>query len=340
MNKLGAILRADASKKLGLGHISRAIAMARTLERAGIKAHIYMRELDGDRGCADAKTRGHADIVRRLESEGEFLTILERASGGYLFFDLLEGASSSYDDLVKGLKPLFSRYRTICFDTFYERKLPFDLFVRPLFDGKAKDKNALIGLKYYVFPEELRVLTSAKKESAGVHRALISLGGSDPAGATPAVARELCGAFHKVRFIAVIGPGFREAERKELDALARQVANLELVVEPENLGRVYLDCDLAVTSGGLTKFETALFGIPTLIVANSPQEEELSIEFTAHGASAFLGRADRLDPAHVKEEFARLMQKDRAFAMSRKGREILDIHGGERVIEHIKRNLS
>lgn len=337
MTRASAILRADASRRIGLGHLSRAIAVARAFGRAGLDATVFVRELDGDAGCADSKTRAHRSIVRRVESEGEFLSALEVSSARYLVVDLLE--RPDYEPLVRGLKTAFPRFKTVCFDAFFERELPFDLFVRPLFDAGATAPNALTGLPYYVFPEELRSLAPTKVRRARAERALISLGGSDPFRATAGVARTLCPAFPALRFSAVIGPGFAPDERESLRALAAATPNLRLVVEPENLGALYMDCDLAVTSGGLTKFEAALFGVPSVIVANSSQEEALSEEFAVHGASVFVGRADRVDPKALREAFARLCDPATAESMSRRGREILDGRGGERVIEHIQQTL-
>lgn len=330
-----AYLLADASRSIGLGHVSRAIAVARALGRGGIKAKALVRELDP--GCAAAKIHAHADVAALCSSEDERVKILEQRDAKYLFIDL--PSTSEYAALAKRLKPLFSAYKTVCFDTYFDSELPFGLFIRPLFGPFPKAENVLSGLQYYMFPEELRELAPSKKPCAKAERALISLGGSDPHGATPAVARALCAAFPDMTFRAVVGPGFAKPVRDELTDLSSDIRNLDLLIEPESLGRLYLDSDLAVTSGGLTKFETALFGIPTAIVANGAQEESLSKEFAATGASVFAGRADALDTALLVKEFGRLTDAARAAEMSRKGREALDARGGERVIEQIKRRL-
>lgn len=332
-------LRADVSKSLGLGHISRAIAMAKALERSGMQAVVFCRELDQDQGRAITKLNKHRNLIRKINVEEEFIAVLERKEGKYLFIDLLEGPE--YAALVPRLKAVFPVFHTICFDGFFEKELKFDLFVRPLFDGTATAQNALIGLKYYVFSEELRLLAPNKEAQKDVTRVLITLGGSDPFCATPAIVRALCGSFSNIQFTVVIGPGFGLDEHKELAALALQYNNIRCVLEPEHLGHLYMTTDFAITSGGLTKFETALFGIPSLIFGNNRQEEDLSKEFAALGASIFMGSADQVHVIHLKEEFAHLISHgDRLDEMSRKGRQILDIHGGERVIEYIKHNLS
>jgi len=339
MNSDLAYLRADVSRSLGLGHISRAIAMGRILERSGIRVIVFCRELDFGQEHAISKINANQDIVQKIVSEAEFISALERKEAKYVFVDLREDAF--YAASVLQMKSLFSAYRTICFDDFFNEELKFDLFVRPWFHKSAPVKNVLSGLQYTVFPNELMMLAPSKETQKNVTRVLISLGGSDPFCATPVLVCALRGIFPALHFTVVVGPGFVPAERKVLVALARQYLNIEYVLEPEHLGHLYMASDFAIISGGQTKFEAALFGIPSFIFGNSRQEEELSKEFAELGASVFMGSADQLDPIHLKEEFVRLIaQSERLDEMSRKGRQILDIHGGERIIEYIKHNLS
>jgi len=339
MNSDIAYLRADVSRSLGLGHISRAIAMGRILERSGIRAIVFCRELDLGQGQAISKINANRDIVQKIVSEEQFISALERKEAKYVFFDLREDCI--YSALVLYMKNISSDFHTICFDSFFNEELKFDLCVRPWFRTSGPVKNVLSGLKYTVFPNELMMLAPAKEKQNKVTRVLITLGGSDPFCASPSVLHALCGIYPELHFTVVVGPGFVPSERKVLAALARQYSNIEYVLEPEHLGHLYMASDFAIISGGQTKFETALFGIPSFIFGNSRQEDELSKEFALLGSSIFMGSADQLDPIHLKEEFARLIvQSERLDEMSCKGRQILDIHGGERLIEYIKHNLS
>lgn len=339
MNLSLAYLRADVSRSLGLGHISRAIAMAKALERKGIQPVVFCRVFDRDKGHPFDRLSEYRDLIREIQSEEEFISILEQKEGKYLFIDLV--ASAAYTDLVKRLKPLFPHFLTICFDAFFEEDLKFDLFIRPLFDGTTTVRNALTGLKYYVFPEKLRILVCAKEAPKEVRRVLVTMGGSDPHCISPVLVQALCGAHPEIHFTVVVGPGFIRSVRSELVELAARYRNIRCAVEPQHLGHLYMATDFAITSGGLTKFETALFGIPSFILANTQQEEELSKEFSTLGASVFIGRADQLDLQQLQAEFARLIIQDIQLAeMSRNGQQILDIYGGERVVDYITKALS
>lgn len=334
-----AYLRADVSRSLGLGHISRAIAMANALEERGIKPIVFCRNLDCDGDNVFKIFNKHRNIIREIHSEDEFIFALEREKAKYLFVDLLEGPN--YAALVPRLRIIFPRYHTTCFDSFFEKDLIFDLYVSTAFVGTAPHGNSLIGYKYFICPGDLKPLVAIKEVSKEIRRVLLTFGGSDPRCITPTIVRMLCVAYPGIQFTVVVGPGFAPAERKELLGLAAQYGNIECAVEPEHLGYLYLASDFAITSGGLTKFETALFGLPSFIIANNQQEEELSKEFSALGSSIFIGRADQLDSQKLMDTFRQLIAQDvRLGEMSRRGRQILDIYGGERVVEHITQALS
>lgn len=334
-----AYLRADVSRSLGLGHISRAIAMAMALERQGIHPVILCRILDYDPGNISRRFSAQRNVIQEIHSEDEFIAILDREKADYLFIDLLEGPD--YVTLVPRLKSIPSTYRTICFDSFFDKDLMFDVYVGTAVVGSIAHSNSLIGYKYFICPGDLMPLATSKETPNEIRRVLITFGGSDPYCITSVVVRILCATHPEIKFTVVVGPGFTSVERKELLGLAAQHSNMECALEPEHLGHLYLASDFAITSGGLTKFETSLFGIPSFIIANNQQEEDLSREFSAFGSSVFMGRADRLDLQRLIEGFAQLLaQGVRLGEMSRKGRQLLDIYGGERIVAHITKALS
>lgn len=333
-----AYLRADVSDELGLGHISRAIAMGRALERSGIAAVVFCRRFGRIGRQALQKIERNRDIVRDVPSEEEFLAVLARNEARLLFVDLVE--SPRYAELLKGLRSVRCSYYAVCFDKFYDEALNFDLYIGPSFDGTCTHPNGISGLKYFVFPDEFRALVPKKSPVTEIRRVLISLGGRDPFGMTPKIVGTICPLAPELKFSAVIGPSFAPSVRDELKLRARDYRNLDCIESPDNLGELYMAADIGVISGGQTKFEAGLFGIPTLIVANSEAEEELSKQFEVWGLSVLVGRADRLEFGRLVTEFKNLRSdKGRLSSMSQKGREMLDIHGGERVIEHIKRCL-
>src|SRR4029077_17899810 len=101
---------------------------------------------------------------------------------------------------VPALRRLFSAYRTICFDSFFDKELPFDIHIGPGFDGITADQSSLSGLRYFVFPQELTDAAPRKEAWKELRNVLVTLGGVDPFQASPVVLRALCGAFPGLHF--------------------------------------------------------------------------------------------------------------------------------------------
>lgn len=330
-----AYLRADVSGRFGLGHFSRAVALAGAFERGGLRSVVLSRALDAG---SEAVVKGRR-AARLIAGEDEFAAVLSAEPGTHLFVDLPE--DPFYAPLVPVLKALMPSYRTVSFDAFFDAELRFDLAIGPYFEGLPVPRDGVSGLRYYVFSEELRARAPGKPAWSGLRRVLVTLGGSDPFGATPAVARALAALRPSLGVTAVVGPGFAGDVAEATLALAGELPNLACAVRPPHLGELYLSHDAAVVSGGQSKFEAALFGLPGLIVSNSPQEAELGRLFASAGAAVYFGAAEALDGARLGAAFDRLRSEPgRLEAMSRRGREILDVRGGERLLEHIRQKLS
>ena len=332
--KTRAFLRADASREIGLGHLSRSIAIAKALEAQDIEVTIYSRDLDG-------LINGHKKFpkVCWINSEEEFLFALYQNKVHYLFVDLL--SDSRYKTLVDGLKKIFTKFKTICFDSFFDDQLNFDLFIGPSFDGTSIHPNGISGFKYFVIPDELRLLGPLKPEFTIVRRVLITFGGSDPFGATPVAIKMLCGAFPDIQFTAVVGPVFSTSVKIKVEEKKLQFKNLSIANSPENLGKLYLETDIAVISGGQTKFEAAFFGVPSIIFSNSPQEMLLSKQFCHWGSAIFIGNTSQIRESALIDKFSELLNTfDLLRSMSTKGRKMIDGTGGERIVSYILQNLN
>ena len=103
------------------------------------------------------------------------------------------------------------------------------------------------------------------------------------------------------------------------------------------MGKFYLENDIAITSGGITKFETALFGIPTLIVCNSIIEEDLMDTYTSLGIASYAGPSATITGDELRTSFEEFVSNNHKLCkMSEMAFSMLDEYGGFRVIEAIK----
>lgn len=331
-----AVLRADVSESIGHGHISRALAMARLFKRLDLCVNVFCRNLAHN-------TKPYAEHLQKLDesmrviySDEEFCNYLEDGTRKYVIIDLLPNLG--YDGLVPYLiRASKSGCILVCFDEFYNDQIKFDVVVRPFNENLDILNNSLLGLRYYVFPEELAQASKLKKQFFDVRKVLLSMGGSDPCGVSEPIVRILAEHYPKLEFTVVIGPGFSTSSRKKLELVSKDFVNIRCNIQPNSLASLYLEHDVAVTSAGLTKFETALFGLPSLILASNEREARLMDKFCKFGTALNAGLASDLLLSKFVQLFDDFLKnKIELRRMSLMGRNILDIHGGERVIDYIK----
>lgn len=330
-------LRADASTEIGLGHLSRALALASALPQAKVK--VFSVDLANEIYSVFSKPfaeRG-AELVR-VGAEQEFLAHLAADSPDVLVIDLRE--LSRYQPLVKELGRF--TFPKVCFDGFFLHEIDFDLVVYPYFPTAPAEslraETVLAGPEYFIFRSEF-LAALAQKPAPNFKqctKVLVSMGGADPAELTAAFFPALADRFPQLHFRVVLGPGFSAKNRESTLENVRK--NIEILDKPAHLASAYQWADCALISAGLTKYETALFGIPSLAIAQNDQEEELTREFARAGSCMLLGRAGKITATEVAQALEKFVGHAAALEkLAEAGRKLADGHGAQRVAEAIAR---
>jgi spore coat polysaccharide biosynthesis predicted glycosyltransferase SpsG len=236
-------------------------------------------------------------------------------------------------------------FAAICFDGFHLDTLRFDVLIRPYASAPPPPSTpgaaeCLLGPDYVIVHDEL-VAAARSKNADGSRvptRLLVTQGGSDPCHATPEIVQALADAFPALDIHVVIGPSFAPDDRSRIDALVRAHANILAVYAPEHLADELLQSDIAVTSGGLTKYETALFGVPTVFYSQTDEEASHALAFARLGCAEYAGPASAVDPAALIALIDELVRnQDRRQRMASAGRAAVDGNGARRVVEFIER---
>ena len=152
---------------------------------------------------------------------------------------------------------------------------------------------------------------------------VVSLGGSDPHGLTPKVLEALKAWAGNV--IVIKGPGMTD-----------DYPGWQTVDAPESL-LTYLDgAALLVGALGMTAYEAAAAGVPSLLVAWSDDHEATALEFEAHGAAVSLGRWDKFDPKMVTDLTEQLLTQPALWhRFSTNARALVDGCGVQRVADRL-----
>ncbi len=182
---------------------------------------------------------------------------------------------------------------------------------------------ALLGPRYYPLRREF-ARQDARPVSRRVHRLLVTLGGADPEGYTATAIQAARGLDCELRVLV----GGSNPVRPEL-------APGELLEAVENMAPVLAWADLAVAAAGVTAYELAFLGVPTVLVTVAENQEPNAAGFASAGAALNLGRtptAEALQGALL--ELAGDHARREALAAA--GRRLVDGQGPRRVVEYLR----
>jgi spore coat polysaccharide biosynthesis predicted glycosyltransferase SpsG len=190
---------------------------------------------------------------------------------------------------------------------------------------------------------------SPRRLGGRVERVLVTLGGSDPHGATPAVlasigraAATLRAAGHAVPLPeVVVGPGSRHeaslvAALRGLDT-ARGGPGAVVHRAAGDLGPLMARAGLAVAAGGSTLYELAFFGTPAIAIPQTLDEALNAAAVAAASACVALPRDRQQWEELLPDTLLRLLQDPRTrSAMSTAGQALVDGQGAARVAAAIE----
>jgi spore coat polysaccharide biosynthesis protein SpsF len=333
----------DYGARIGTGHLGRARALAAALSARGVDSRICHR---ADARSAAAAAEGVRIEGLPAEDAAAFLeAFARRAAQVEACGVILDNYSASESD-VRALKD--AGLTVVAVDD-WSRSLPADLLVNPNAGASEQDcrprpegAELLFGPEYTPIPPDLVAAAAGARERgrADGGRVLVVFGGSDPAGLTPGVCRGLLAAGAGTDVDAVIGPLVSDEVRGRAEEVAAASAGrLSLHSRLPSLAKLFAAADLAVSAGGITKYELALFGVPSVLVAVADNQVASAEGMAALGACTYVGRAfgrDSVGADRLVAEAAGLLgDAARRQAISAAARRAIDGRGAERVAERI-----
>ena len=166
------------------------------------------------------------------------------------------------------------------------------------------------------------------------HRSLlIAMGGSDPTGLTLKAVRAVDRLDEDFESVIILGAGFchRQSLQSLLGKARRRFAVREDVSE---MSTAMAKADLAVCSFGMTAYELAAMGVPTVYACLTEDHEESASALVAAGMGDSVGVDDQDTETRLAVALERLLVDNNARAqMSARARELVDGRGASRVAE-------
>ena len=327
MPNLRFYIRTEGSSRVGLGHLFRTLTLARKIkETFGIKPVFWLS--GGGVAAGMVKKSGFSLKIfgpgRSPEQENKALLLnLRNGCLPVLIVDLprLEGYENRRGLLITIVnEKRDTRAGDIVIDVFSQfRKKSF-----------SSPGLYLSGPAYQVLREEFLLYRKRYRPRKRLRRILITFGGSDPYGATLKLIKIISRLPSGLSFTLLIGPAFSH----RLPAQTRP-SNLKIISSSRQMARLMSQYDLCISGFGVTAYELACLGVPTLVVGQVDRELNFIRHFCRRSGAINLGSHRYLYPGKVKKVLDSVMDFQVRKKMWSKARQTVDGRGLERIIKAI-----
>jgi UDP-2,4-diacetamido-2,4,6-trideoxy-beta-L-altropyranose hydrolase len=335
------LIRADASTRMGTGHVMRCLALAQAWLEAG--GEVTFAVADIPPGLAERLTKEGVTLHRLAVEPGSLgdshtLADLARQWGAdWLAIDGYQFGSGYQLSLKEaGLWLLVVDDYGHAGHYWADAVLNQNLHAREsLYDNREPGVRLLLGTRYALLRREFwkwRGWGRPIPEVAG--KFMVTLGGSDPDNVTRKVVGALArGGPGRCETVVVVGEGNPHME--ELRSIVSSVPGpLRLVTQVTEMAELMAWADVGVAAGGSTSWELAFMGLPTLCLVLADNQEELAASLAGHGVVHNLGWHTALTEDRIGEALGDLALDPAARRqMSLRGRQLVDGLGGRRVVE-------
>jgi spore coat polysaccharide biosynthesis predicted glycosyltransferase SpsG len=137
----------------------------------------------------------------------------------------------------------------------------------------------------------------------------------------------------------VVGPTFNNLELIE-SAVYQGDLSCKIFQNPENIGELMYDSDLAISGGGGTLYELAATGTPAIALCQAENQILHAESLEQFGSIINIGDGTMVDEKTIEHNLVRLMENpDIVRSMSIKCKELVDGNGATRVVETIMKSL-
>ena len=253
-----ALIYANGSSTIGLGHIMRTLTLATELKKKGIYVE-YITDRSGNEAIKLLENNGFntipveniLDYLLHYKGTKYDLIIIDDYSVSEQKIDIFYNIANKVlyiDDLVK-----FNKYNMdILINTSIET-LNVD------YKGCAKK---LLSPKYALLRDEFKNL-KYKTPKSNVEKVMITLGGGDENNITKDILDSLLDNYNDIEYNIILGNSYKY---KDFMIENYKDEKVKFHINTNNMAEIMLDSDLAISAGGNTLYELSACGISTIAI--------------------------------------------------------------------------
>ena len=328
------VFQAEGGPSIGMGHIRRCLTLAGALRELGVHSTFLLNP--------DPMIRNEVDAagfdVRTVHVNQDFRTtiqIIHDLSPKTVIVDSYNLSTAYFSELAQTIRTV------VVLDDLGDRELPVSLIVNGSAGAEQLSYRAhpetklLLGPQYILLGHEFRN-GSSREISKSIERILITVGGADPYDLTLKFTGWVSKQLGSVEQHIVVGPLFTNTG--EIKKVEREGSGkIHLHHNPQNMQKLMVDVDLAISGGGQTTYELAAVGVPAIAVRIAKNQTFNLEGLSKTGTLLWVGDAWSADLEHnISRSLTHLAadSKERS-DMRQRGRSVIDGRGTLRVAQEI-----
>lgn len=329
-------IRTEATVKIGLGHVSRMLALADELEKSTGDIHFIINDYTVARELVESK--GYRIIM--IDSDlnlRDWKSELEHQTGGIKFDCMVVDLYTRTSDMIESYKQHCKALVLIddlCDLDRYNVNLLINgnVYAEDLDYPVNGRTQRLLGASYTIIREAFRNIYDVKKViTDSPNRILITFGGSDPENLTLRLVDLLSDFETEFKSIDVVaGNGYTDFVN--LKARILDSPHIRLHRNVTDMENFMISADMAVSAAGTTTYELVSMGVPTILISAADNQDQIGKAMAKKGAALFCGKYRQISDQDILDTILR-MKTDTGLRkkLSMTGKKIIDCRGPERI---------
>lgn len=337
--------RVDANPRMGMGHAMRCLALAQAWQEEGGRVIFALAErapaLEEYLKSERAESVFMSLEAGSIEDATETATLARCRGASWIVADGYQFNSDFQRKVRDAEIPL------LVIDDLGGRKHCYANIIlnqnihahEALYRERERGTRLLLGTRYALLRRQFLPWTNWKRQTAQVGRkVLVTLGGSDPHNVTLEVMRSLREVkLEKLEAVVIVGEVNSHYESLLSFLKDSQVPTRLLTSAFTQMPEWMAWADLAVAAGGITAWELAFMGVPTISLILADNQKPTVERLGEMGVIINLGLDDDFSPIQLAQIVERLLLAPEIRAeMTSRGQKLVDGEGADRVMMHLQ----
>lgn len=314
----------NGSNEIGFGHISRTLLLKKHFDINNIYNKIVIP------GTIPFKNISDYVKVRSLREEdlGDLLKNFNVV--------IIDSVESDFESLfwTKSFNLFIVSITLFLFDSKkrYEHISFFPSIEESSISLINKDTKLFKGRNYVAFREEFfKVKYKVKEKPTGV---IVTMGGTDPFGLTLKIVQSII-EIKDINFTVLLSKNSFTYE--DVKTITKKNKNIHVINFTNSIAELFLENDLVIINGGITRYETCVVGIPFMALSIHDVQYQITEEFIKYGVGVNLGVYNTVDNGYIKSEIEDLFfDYKKRLQISKSMSKLFDSEGSNRILAIIK----